>query len=405
MTFPSFCFSLLFLLLSVVHALPDIHRRATGDTACGNTVCVSATVNGSTTTYVLSSIGSSKTGWIGTGFGTRMADTPMVIMWMNSDGTATLSQRKASSEVMPTVDSNPPRTASFYSALSVLSSSKPSFAFTIPSNSDTKQSLIYAIGSTNPGSSSASASLIQHYDSGAIQLDLSKDPTSTSTSTGSGSSSPTGKTSSGGGIPLLPYQRMIIAHAIFCTIGFLFILPAGVLLARYGRTTIGPVWFKGHAALQFFIAGPTIFIGVMLGIAAVSKAGAVHLDDNHKRWGIAIFVLYIAQCLLGAFIHYVKKKDRVRRAPQNYFHAVFGLLVISLAFYQVRTGYNSEWPATTGRDPLPAGVNIFFWIWVILLPVLYVIGVMVFLPRQFRSEKKALENRLKDRYRMKRPSQ
>jgi len=93
---------------------------------------------------------------------------------------------------------------------------------------------------------------------------------------------------------------MIVAHAIFCTIGFLLILPAGVLLARYGRTTIGPAWFKGHAALQFFIgkhtsyfliwklkssaAGPTIFIGVMLGIAAVGKAGAMHLDDNHKVW-------------------------------------------------------------------------------------------------------------------------
>jgi hypothetical protein len=44
----------------------------------------------------------------------------MIIMWMNSDGTATLSQRKAPTEVMPTIDSNPPRKASFSSALSVV---------------------------------------------------------------------------------------------------------------------------------------------------------------------------------------------------------------------------------------------------------------------------------------------
>jgi len=41
-----------------------------------------------------------------------MADTPMVIMWPNSDGNITLSQRSAPSEVMPTVDKNPPRVAS-----------------------------------------------------------------------------------------------------------------------------------------------------------------------------------------------------------------------------------------------------------------------------------------------------
>jgi len=127
----------------------------------------------------------------------------------------------------------------------------------------------------------------------------------------------------------------------------------------------------------------------------------------------------VVQCLLGAFIHYVKKKDRVRRPPQNYFHAVFGLLVITLALYQVRSGYNTEWPTTTGREPLPAGVDIIYWIWVVvchfltkmrysvlhadsgnfqkLLPVSYGIG-LAFLPKQFRSEKKALNDRQNNQY-------
>lgn len=50
-----------------------------------------------------------------------MADTPMVIMWTNADGTVTLSQRTAPSEVEPTVESDPPRVASYSSALSVVS--------------------------------------------------------------------------------------------------------------------------------------------------------------------------------------------------------------------------------------------------------------------------------------------
>jgi hypothetical protein len=52
------------------------------------------------------------------GFGNTMANSPMVIMWPNSDGTITLSQRLASSEVMPTVVSSPPRVATLSTSLS-----------------------------------------------------------------------------------------------------------------------------------------------------------------------------------------------------------------------------------------------------------------------------------------------
>ena len=66
------------------------------------------------------------------GFGTQMANTPMVIMWNNSDGSITLSQRMASAEVMPTVVSNPPRNATTDMSAVSLTGSKPQFAFTIP---------------------------------------------------------------------------------------------------------------------------------------------------------------------------------------------------------------------------------------------------------------------------------
>jgi len=113
--------------------------------------------------------------------------------------------------------------------------------------------LIYALGSTNPDSSAVNADLLQHVDYGSIQLDLTKKVTSTASPTASGSS-PSGGSS--GGIPLRPYEKMIIAHAIFCVVGFLFFLPAGALFARYLRTFVpGPIWFKTHAIFQFFIGG------------------------------------------------------------------------------------------------------------------------------------------------------
>ena len=82
---------------------------------------------------------------------------------------------------------------------------------------------------------------------------------------------------------------------------------------------------------------PIIVSGVALGFAAVHKAGVDHLSDDHMRWGLAIFVLYFCQLILGEFIHIVKPRSWTvdkRRPPQNYFHAVFGLLIIALAFYQ-----------------------------------------------------------------------
>ena len=86
---------------------------------------------------------------------------------------------------------------------------------------------------------------------------------------------------------------------------------------------------------------PIIVAGVACGIAAVHKEGTPHLNDTHKKWGIALLVLYAAQCSLGALIHWVKPSSwtvNKKRPMQNYLHAVFGLLIIGLAFYQVSQG-------------------------------------------------------------------
>lgn len=371
--------------------------ETTSDQQCGTTMCITANTNSTTVEYILTSRGKRTLGWMGMGFGSQMANTPMVIMWSNSDGTITLSQRQAQREVMPTVVANPPRVATLNDALSNTSGSTPQLAYTIPANSDQKQSVIFAFGTQNPGSSAADATLAQHVDSGVLQLDLTK---SSSTSTGStgGTSSSGASTSSGAGtssssdsIPLLAYQRMIVAHATFCTVGFLLFLPAGALLARYSRTFTS-MWFKGHWIVQFALAGPSIVIGIALGIQSVAEAGATHLDDDHKRVGVTIFILYLLQCGVGAIIHWVKPSDRTRRPLQNYFHAIFGLLIIALAFYQVHSGYKVEWPNATGRGELFNGVNVFFFVWLTVLPVAYFVG-LTFLPKQFRQERKSVSRR------------
>jgi hypothetical protein len=63
----------------------------------------------------------------------------------------------------------------------------------------------------------------------------------------------------------LPYQRKIIAHAIFSTAGFLVLLPIGALAGRLGRT-FTPMWFTGHWVSNFVFSAPAILVGVSLGM-------------------------------------------------------------------------------------------------------------------------------------------
>jgi hypothetical protein len=86
-----------------------------------------------------------------------------------------------------------------------------------------------------------------------------------------------------------------------------------------------------------------------------------------QRAGLALFVLYVVQVLIGNIIHKYKPKSAARRRPmQNYFHVFLGIVIIALSFFQVRTGYNVEYPIATGRDPLPKATDIVFYIWVVV---------------------------------------
>lgn len=72
------------------------------------------------------------------------------------------------------------------------------------------------------------------------------------------------------------------------------------------------------------------------------------------------------QCSFGAFIHFVKDKNRTRRPPQNYLHAIVGLTIIVLALVNVHSGYDMEWPTFSGRPPVPEAVGIVFYVWTVV---------------------------------------
>ena len=53
-------------------------------------------------------------------------------------------------------------------------------------------------------------------------------------------------------IPLFPYQKNLVAHGIVSAIGYLVLIPLGILIARYTRTFTNH-WFNAHWFVQMVI--------------------------------------------------------------------------------------------------------------------------------------------------------
>ncbi|KAK7049225.1 hypothetical protein VNI00_005826 [Paramarasmius palmivorus] len=139
---------------------------------------------------------------MGMGFGTSMAGSPMVIMWSNSDGSVTLSQRQASGHTMPTVVSSPARVATMEDSLTTTSGDGIQFAFNIPSDGNTNPDIIWAFGDESPSSAAADATIAIHLDKGQTKLNFAA---ANGTNTGTNND-----TQSSGALSLLPGHESVV---------------------------------------------------------------------------------------------------------------------------------------------------------------------------------------------------
>jgi Na+/H+ antiporter NhaA len=154
--------------------------------------------------------------------------------------------------------------------------------------------------------------------------------------------------------PLSSLEQQIKTHAILCAIGFLVLLPIGVLIARLTRTFTS-AWFYAHETFQLILAGPIILVGWYYGHKAADVIGDGNRSKTHRvscqfnkfqhtahfilqNIGVTLLLFYVGQLALGIIIHTFKtpRLFNGRRPPQNYFHAVLGLSILALAGYQVR---------------------------------------------------------------------
>ncbi|KAH9061749.1 hypothetical protein EDB83DRAFT_875711 [Lactarius deliciosus] len=108
-------------------------------------------------------------------------------------------------------------------------------------------------------------------------------------------------------------------------------------VARYTRTFTNR-WFHAHWIVNFLISCPLILAAWVLGKKA-HNFGHASLTPHGKR-GLFVIGLYIGQLVLGLVIHYIRIPfpSLGHRPPQNFLHAVQGLVILGLANYQVYDG-------------------------------------------------------------------
>lgn len=108
-------------------------------------------------------------------------------------------------------------------------------------------------------------------------------------------------------------------------LAWMMIVPAGILVARYGRTFF--TWFPVHQTIQI-IGAIFIFLASILALVAVGKSssGNNHFSSKHGKSGLVLLIIYGQQLLLGVVAHYYKSKTGKRYI--GYIHMPLGIILM-----------------------------------------------------------------------------
>ncbi|KAL7416761.1 hypothetical protein BDY24DRAFT_378185 [Mrakia frigida] len=414
--------------LSLVIFASSAARADTGDSFCSTLVCCSAVKSSSKVTYTLSRTPASQIsdpgfGWISIGWGTTMANSPMVIVWPNQDTSITLSQRSSRAQIQPT-ETTPSSVATLETYASFVNSSATSITFSFDDyTAPGVVPIIWAYSNTNPGSPSPAANIAQHRDSGATTLDLTKVLTSSTTTTRAVNSTQTasvlqtasqatgkpvatttnltapqatrvvgGSSSPTSDEPYTSLQRIIIAHATFGGLGAMVLIPTGVVIARLLRA-FWPHWITAHWLVHVVLSLPFIAIAFGLGIHATNLSTGMtsdHFWSSHRALGLSVFILIIFQIGFGSAIHlrpasHHSKAQIKGKSIQNWLHPVVGVLILVIGWATVWSGFD-EWASSSGLGSVPKGVRVAWGVLLGIFALAYLLGLSL-LPKQFRQQK------------------
>ncbi|GAA6007570.1 hypothetical protein JCM10207_006390 [Rhodosporidiobolus poonsookiae] len=342
----------------------------------------------------------SSIGWLGTGHGTAMSNADFFVSWPTISSNSvnwTISHRLPNTQApgghgMPMLASEDASTgsAAFLTLVPALTTSEADSPFSsvawvgalqpgssypapegVAANLAAEQtSFVYASSTTSPGSADEGEARIGMHDQphGTTSLDLAS---------AINAEQDEGVVNQVGGNSRSSRDKMLIAHATLGSLALALITPAAVLLARLGRSIR---WFPSHAALNS-LSLLLIIIAFALG---VSQAGG-SFDDFHKRLGLALFLLFLVQPVLGLLGHAYSKPAPLTSAhpsltrplpsPVRALHVLLGVTIVTLGYTQIASGINVEWTrGSDARGEVPGAVRVVFWVLVGLEIAAYIAG-------------------------------
>jgi hypothetical protein len=391
-------------LLSVMtDAQVAVQSGMTSDSYCGQGYCLSAVYAPASQSINYTLVvpqGGQPIGWWSIAQGTEMKGANYALCWVNPDNaTVTISHRGATGEDDPTVQLAP--SAQTFSTNDVSKSRAGviywSWNMATPNSDLSSIQHIFAMNPTGPTTSDVNAHLKKHtrYQQG-IKLDLTKPYTG---------ALPVGLVASGGGVAANPSssssesgsgsvgehnayasmttRNLYLVHMGFMLAAWLIVIPAGILVTRYGRTMFA--WYPHHRNIQI-VGLLFVFIGFFFAVGAVVYSGDSHFGSTHEKVGLAIFILVIVQSAMGVASHHIKRRFGARVV--GFIHIPFGLTLFGLSIWEIHMGFEKYKPKA------PAYASDIVYAWSALLAAVYAIGFYKIRRElaEHREEKKYLQS-------------
>ncbi|RKO94549.1 hypothetical protein BDK51DRAFT_43165 [Blyttiomyces helicus] len=140
------------------------------------------------------------------------------------------------------------------------------------------------------------------------------------------------------------YDKLVRAHGLLMTGGWLIAAPLGVFIARFGKATFGVWWFRIHVALMIVGAVGGTYAGFGLVYTAVSQNGDPHFSTDdptqaaHVVIGLIIIILAGPQSVLGFIIDKLWVPTRKAIPWWDRLHWALGRLVVLAAIINIPLG-------------------------------------------------------------------
>ena len=275
-----------------------------------------------------------------------MSGATMYIGWSKPDNTVMLSPRSSTGHIQPVLNAAANGTLLAQTVVPMTTPSWAVFTYTftrpvvtIRDSITASTSYIYAFSNTAPLSPDSNGSSIGfHDDYGFIKLDLTVPIGSNSSVTPGGS----GNVVTSKPILQLPngvtYDTIITVHGILLFTAWSVAPVMGIMVARYGKVSLGVWWYRLHLILMVGVCGSFTVAGIVL--ISLFKTPPHFSGDSHRSLGLAVGVMMIVQFVLGYVSNALFDPHRKQTSHVDIAHWWFGRITLLLAVINTFLGLN-----------------------------------------------------------------